>query len=257
MLIDKVKEAYAEYSSNENHFEVLPNGVLSIRTPYKDNMYHPIELYVKPLSDNRIKLTDGGWTFANLESRGIYIKNHKKLLKDILFAYKLNVSKDKFQEIYAEITIERLNSYQHRMIQGLLKIYDVSIYLDSAEKETLDKKIAEKLDYSNILYFNPMVTLRKDDVPLQFEFSIPTRQHHMKLIRTIAQPNNKAFIDVISKDIASTEENNVVYFVVMEDEGLEEQEKVNLRETLFSHSSLIEPIYFSELDHKIQLLSNE
>ena len=69
----KLKNQYFEWLFKEQNFQDLGQNLIRIDTPFLDNQFDNIVLDVEVLSNDRIIITDDGWTLSNLEDKGIYL----------------------------------------------------------------------------------------------------------------------------------------------------------------------------------------
>ncbi|HDD7651351.1 TPA: DUF1828 domain-containing protein, partial [Staphylococcus aureus] len=85
-----------------------------------------IRIYADTLPNNEICLSDDGLTINELEMLGIDIntKTRTKLIQNILNQFNLKLV-DK--EITADVKNESFAQSKHNLIQGILKIYDLTL----------------------------------------------------------------------------------------------------------------------------------
>ncbi|MDY3299540.1 MAG: DUF1828 domain-containing protein [Limosilactobacillus reuteri] len=81
---EKLSQACFEWYKNQISFDNITDNIVQIDLPFLDNFNDEITIYAIELPNNKIKLTDDGWTLNNLEEHGVNIrrsKTRKKFLK--------------------------------------------------------------------------------------------------------------------------------------------------------------------------------
>ncbi|WP_270671349.1 DUF1828 domain-containing protein [Staphylococcus hominis] len=97
-----------------------------ITTPFRNHLNDYIRIYVDFLPDNSIILSDDGLTLNELKMSNINIKTkaRNRIMQSILNQFNLSLKDD---EIIAHVKNESFAQSKHDLIQGILKIYDLTI----------------------------------------------------------------------------------------------------------------------------------
>ncbi|PNZ80684.1 DUF1828 domain-containing protein, partial [Staphylococcus microti] len=97
-----------------------------ITTPFKNHLNDYIRIYADLLPSGDIILSDDGLTINELEMSGIDVntKTRIKLIQSVLNQFNLSLKDD---EIIADVKNESFAQSKHNLIQGILKIYDLTM----------------------------------------------------------------------------------------------------------------------------------
>lgn len=265
-LTNTLKTQYIEWLSNEFLYTNIASDVIRIDTPFLDNDFDNVVLYVEPLNNNNLLLTDDGYTLSNLDSMGFSINNKTKKRKNILqdicdsFGVTFNESEKEFT---ITTSIEKYAIAKHRLLQAILRINDMSFLNDSNIKSLFFEEVAHKLDKNEILYNDKQSIIGPNGISFYFDFTIPVKKNSEKkdkLVRIISTPNNLNNSKVLATDVRlinKVHKNKYDYFVVYNDvkNSFSNFSEVETILTEDDHAK-ITPIKFSEIDKKIELLQN-
>ena len=98
--------------------------ICSISTPFLDRHNDHLEIYVLK-RNNQIKLSDNGYTIADLRISGLEINTPKResILKTVLngFGVKLNGN----DELYVEASQQNIGQKKHYLLQAILAVNDM------------------------------------------------------------------------------------------------------------------------------------
>ncbi|HAR3712034.1 TPA: DUF1828 domain-containing protein, partial [Staphylococcus aureus] len=123
-----IEERMNEYFNwlKQNYIFKELDSSTEITTPFKNHLNDFIRIYADTLPNNEICLSDDGLTINELEMLGIDIntKTRTKLIQNILNQFNLKLV-DK--EITADVKNESFAQSKHNLIQGILKIYDLTL----------------------------------------------------------------------------------------------------------------------------------
>ncbi|HHP7503837.1 TPA: DUF1828 domain-containing protein [Staphylococcus aureus] len=123
-----IEERINEYFNwlKQNYIFKELDSSTEITTPFKNHLNDFIRIYADTLPNNEICLSDDGLTINELEMLGIDIntKTRTKLIQNILNQFNLKLV-DK--EITADVKNESFAQSKHNLIQGILKIYDLTL----------------------------------------------------------------------------------------------------------------------------------
>ncbi|BCU51833.1 uncharacterized protein DUF1828/uncharacterized protein DUF1829 [Staphylococcus auricularis] len=105
-------------------------GTTEITTPFKNPLNDYIRIYADLSPHNQMQLSDDGLTLSELEMHGIDIKTktRMKLFKSILNQFNLFLNGD---EIITNVKQDSFAQSKHNLIQGILKIYDLTMTVKS------------------------------------------------------------------------------------------------------------------------------
>jgi len=91
---ENLKTEYFNWLDEQESFNdvgMASRPVVEIQTPFLDDLFDGIDLYVYAHADNQVLITDNGYTLDNLETNGITFdkrsKARNKILEDILDSF--------------------------------------------------------------------------------------------------------------------------------------------------------------------------
>ncbi|MGV3094737.1 MULTISPECIES: DUF1828 domain-containing protein [Staphylococcus] len=124
-LIEQKMNEYFNWLKQKYKYKQLNNS-MEITTPFKNHINDYIRIYVDMLPNSEIKLSDDGLTLNELDLLGVDIttKTRERLIKNVLNQFSLELNND---EIIANVKNESFAQSKHNLIQGILKIYDLSM----------------------------------------------------------------------------------------------------------------------------------
>lgn len=125
-----------------------------ITTPFRNHLNDYIRIYADLLPNDEIRLSDDGLTFNELEMFGIDVntKTRDRLIQNVLNQFNLKLDND---EIITDLQHESFAQSKHNLLQGILKIYDLTL----TSKSNVSSLFYE--DVFNFLYDNEVVGAAK------------------------------------------------------------------------------------------------
>ena len=209
----ELSKEYHKWLKKEIIFSTLDNDIIRIDTPFYDRHNDSIILYVIPGSDDKLKITDGGYALDDLEADGISItrsKNRRKIFLSQLASYGVNYNEnDNF--LYIDSTIESFSNDKHRILQAMLFTNDMFL-TDNKRTKTLFLEDVEKYFNTNdIRALENASFVGSTGLTHKYEFSIPGSQRRDipdKLIKVLSSPRNEMYAKVLATDVKYT--RNVV-----------------------------------------------
>lgn len=123
--IEQKMDEYFSWLKQSYKYKELDNST-EITTPFKNHLNDYIKIYAYALPNEKIILSDDGLTVNELEMFGIDIntKTREKIIQSVLKQFNLNLEND---EIIAKVKNENFAKSKHNLIQGILKIYDITM----------------------------------------------------------------------------------------------------------------------------------
>ncbi|UNC22151.1 DUF1828 domain-containing protein [Latilactobacillus sakei] len=174
-------------------------------TPFLDESFDGIDLYVYPDSVNRVRVTDNGETLNRLESQGIFIngrtRQRNKMLADVLSSFGIE-REDNSKKLFIVTTRQNFPDAKQRLLQGVLKINDL-IYTNSRSVQgLLQDQVADALKQNHILFSKNRALVVPNGQSFIFDFLIPTQSHGDTVVRAFHSPQRSDSAKVYSWDAA-------------------------------------------------------
>lgn len=216
MDFQKVIEDYLKWIKDNTIVKTIEEGsICAITTPFMDRHNDHLDIFVIKQGD-KIKLTDDGYTIADLKMSGLDINTPKRdsILRTTLngFGVKLNGN----DELYIEATLANIGQKKHYLIQAILSVNDM-FSLASDTVHSLFKEDVELYFRTNDIYYSKDIKISgKTGYDHNIDFLVTaTRTKPERLIKAINTPRKDsalasimAFNDILRE---SKTKNYVLY----------------------------------------------
>ncbi len=220
MDCQQVIAEYLKWIKDNTVTKTVEEGkVCSISTPFLDRHNDHLDIYLLKTNDN-LKLTDNGYTIADLKMSGFEINTPKResILKTALngFGVKMNGN----DELYVDANPQNIGQKKHYLLQAILAVNDM-FNLAQETVYSLFKEDVELYFKSNDIFFSKDIKLTcKSGFDHNIDFLIPASKN--KPERLIKAINNAKKDTVLSSimafnDINQTRETPTKNFVVYND----------------------------------------
>lgn len=259
-----LKKQYANWIVDNTEFSEIDKNTIRIDTPFLDNDFDNVILYVDMLPNNQIIVTDDGYTLGNLNSIGYSINNRTKkrinILDEISRDYGIEYDINS-KELYIKTDFDKFAVSKHRLLQAILKINDMFLLRPNYEPNLTFDEVSNLLDKNDILYSAKYPALGKGGITFIFDFSIPTRKRKDKLVRIINSPNDLNYSKVLGMDATMLKGSKEAdYFAILDDVNHELKNFSEIKsiygEVRETHGINISPLVYSELEKNIEVLAN-
>ena len=120
----ELKKIYFGWLFDACIYEDLENNMVKIDTPFLDNQFDTIVIYAELLNNEKIRLTEDGWTINNLESHG-YSKKQSALLEDITNRLGIEIVNN---ELTVTASIDQFPMIKQRLLQAMLQANDLIVF---------------------------------------------------------------------------------------------------------------------------------
>jgi hypothetical protein len=199
--------------------KVEEGKVCSISTPFLDRHNDHLDIYLVRHND-RFKLTDNGYTIADLKMSGLEINTPKRdsILKTVLngFGVKMNAE----DELFVEATASNIGQKKHYLLQAILAVND----LFNLAQETVFSMFKEDVELYfqiNDLVFSKDIKLSgKSGFDHNIDFLVPKfKDKPERLIKTINAAKKNTVLSAIMafNDINQTRETQTKNYVIYND----------------------------------------
>lgn len=256
----ELKKEYLNWYKQNLQFKSLDENLVRIDSPFTDNTQDGIIIYAeKNPNDSYITLTDDGYTMFNLKISGVDLKRSKNrmfIFKKNLDSYGISYN-EQTEELYVKAPIEKFSESKHRLLQSLLFVNDMYILSKNNVKNIFTEDVGAVLDKHNIIYTQDINISGKSGMVHKFDFLIPSKKNKKeKFIKTVSSPNHamitKSYVTDVNQAKQVRREKPNEFFFIMDDR----KKAVNNEVKNLLHESGIKAINFTELESKIELVSN-
>ena len=257
---EKLKKVYFDWLFKEYTYSDLDNSIVKIGTPFLDNDFDSIIMYVKFMKNGTLTLSDDGWTINNLESNGISFSGHSKRLNKILddTVSSLGIERGQDNELFVNTSVDRFPIVKQRLLQAIMKVNDLVFLNNDNTKTIFFEEISEFLKKNDILFSERPSYSGKKGVTVQFDFSIPVKNGEERLIRTISKGNNLNNAKILTMDTRIIQDSKPAkFYALVDDENngftKKEETKVILEENSKNNIILLP---YSKLKENPEQLAN-
>ena len=220
MDCQQVINDYLKWIKDNTVIKTVEEGkVCSISTPFLDRHNDHLDIYLIK-NNGTIKITDNGYTIADLRMSGFEINTPKRenILKTALngFGVKMNGN----DELFVEATSHNVGQKKHYLLQAILSVNDM-FNLAQETVHSLFKEDVELYFRSNEIYFSKDIKLTgKSGFDHNVDFLIPaTKNKPERLIKAVNTPKKDSILSSIMafNDINQTRETKTRNYVVYND----------------------------------------
>ena len=220
MDCQQVITEYLKWIKDNTVTKTVEEGkVCSISTPFLDRHNDHLDIYLLKTNDN-LKLTDNGYTIADLKMSGFEINTPKResILKTALngFGVKMNGN----DELYVDANPQNIGQKKHYLLQAILAVNDM-FNLAQETVYSLFKEDVELYFKSNDIFFSKDIKLTgKSGFDHNIDFLIPASKNKPeRLIKAINTAKKDTVLSSIMafNDINQTRETPTKNFVVYND----------------------------------------
>ena len=189
MEFQKIIDDYIKFVKDNTMVKTIADGrSCSITTPFLDRHNDHIEIYVEK-NGEKIKLTDDGYTIADLKMSGLEINSPKKesILNAILNGF--GVKMNERDELFIDATSANVGQKKHYLLQAILTVNDM-FNLTSETVHSLFKEDVELYFKSNEIYYSKDIKISgKSGYDHNIDFLITaTRAKPERFIKIINNP---------------------------------------------------------------------
>lgn len=220
MECQQVITEYLKWIKDNTLAKTVEEGkVCSISTPFLDRHNDHLDIYLLKTNDN-IKLTDNGYTIADLKMSGFDINTPKResILKTALngFGVKMNGN----DELYVDANPQNVGQKKHYLLQAILAVNDM-FNLAQETVYSLFKEDVELYFKSNDIFFSKDIKLTgRSGFDHNIDFLIPASKNKPeRLVKAINSAKKDTVLSSIMafNDINQTRETPTKNFVVYND----------------------------------------
>ncbi|MCG0641009.1 DUF1828 domain-containing protein [Lactiplantibacillus plantarum] len=256
-----LSEQYYKWIRENTSFKEIGSKIIRIDEPFLDNDSDEITMYVIQNNDNSITLTDDGWTIDNLEGKGVSITRstkRKKILNQQIKAYGVSYNED---ELYITTTLDKFPESKHRLLQAILFVNDMFMLAPKNVNNIFLEDVSAFFSAHKIRTSKNMAYIGASGLTHKYDFSIPGIDNiPMKLIKTLASPNNPMFAKSILADVEQTKpvlEDQGDFYVFLNDCNANKDSTVSVNPDIMRlfKGNGIKPVLYSERENYVEELS--
>ncbi len=220
MDCQQVIDKYLKWIKDNTLVKSIEEGkVCLISTPFLDRHNDHLDIYLLKNNGN-LKLTDNGYTIADLKMSGFEINTPKResILRTVLNGFGVKINGN--DELYIEANATNVGQKKHYLLQAILAVNDM-FNLAQETIYSLFKEDVELYFRSNDIVFSKDIKISgKSGFDHNIDFLIPaTKNKPERLIKTINIPKKDSILSSIMafSDINQTRETETKNYVVYND----------------------------------------
>lgn len=166
-----------------------------ITTPFRNHLNDYIRIYADMLPNNEIRLSDDGLTFNELEMFGIDVntKTRDRLIQNVLNQFNLKLDND---EIITDVKHESFAQSKHNLLQGILKIYDLTLTTKSNVSSLFYEDVFNFLYDNEVLGSAKVAVSGESGIKYSIDYILPETKSKPEILINFA--NNLDFNKVTS-----------------------------------------------------------
>lgn len=220
MDCQQVISEYIKWIKENTVVKTVEEGkVCLISTPFLDRHNDHLDIYLLKTKDN-LKLTDNGYTLADLKMSGFEINTPKRegILRTALNGFGVKINGN--DELYIDATTQNIGQKKHYLLQAILAVNDMF----NLAKETVYSLFKEDVE----LYFKSNGIIFSKDIKItgktgfdhNIDFLVPASPNKPeRLIKAINMASKDSILTSIMafSDISETRETPTRNFVIYND----------------------------------------
>ena len=237
MDCQKIIENYIKWIKDNTSIKSIKDGrSCEITTPFMDRHNDHLQIYVLK-QGSKYKLTDDGYTIADLKMSGTEINTPKreKIFKTVLNGFGVKLGEGDNNELYIEANLSNIGQKKHYLLQAILTVNDMYV-LSQENVYSFFKEDVEMYFHSNEIFFNKDIKITgKTGFDHNIDFIIAaSKTKPERLIKTINTPQKDPVMAAIFafNDIIAVREQKMDNYVIYND-----SDKIVSTETLLALSN--------------------
>lgn len=257
-MVDHIENYLNWLKSNMTQTKIDDNTI-EITTPFLDRHNDYTQIYLKEINSETFRVTDCGYTITDLKLSGVDLDtDHRKLiLQQILNRTGLRYNSDT-DEIYAEVSYNKLPSAQHTLLQGMLDINDMFFLNTPISKNLFSEDVKKFFDNNEIFYSQDISITGRSGLIHYYPFHLQKNKQHperfIKIANRLARGDAErlmfAWGDVAEARNANAIQSNLIIIV-------NDSIKVSntLTEKIHRYDESIIPVLWSQHEEKRELFA--
>ncbi|PNZ71133.1 DUF1828 domain-containing protein [Staphylococcus croceilyticus] len=197
-IIEQKMDEYFNWLKQRYSYKKL-DGSTEITTPFKNHLNDYIRIYVDIINNNELLLSDDGLTLNELKMFGIDIntKARQKLISSIMNQFNLTLDDD---EIISYVQNDTFAQSKHNLIQGILKIYDLTLTSKSNVSSLFYEEVFDFLFNEDITGTANVAVAGESGIKYTIDFILPAKKNKPEKLLNFA--NNLDFNKITSDAFA-------------------------------------------------------
>ena len=219
MDFQKVVDEYLRWIKDNTVVKTIEEGSLcSITTPFMDRHNDHLDIFVLKQGD-KIKLTDDGYTIADLKMSGLEINTPKRdsILRTTLNGFGVKINGN--DELYVEALPTNIGQKKHSLLQAILTVNDM-FNLASDTVQSLFKEDVEMYFKANDIYYSKDIKIAgRSGYDHNFDFLVSaSRTKPERLIKIVNTPKKETALTSIAAFNDIVRETKTKNFVIYNDQ---------------------------------------
>lgn len=216
----QIIDSYIQWIKDNTFIRAIKDDkVCGIDTPFLDRHNDHLQIYIIK-NDNSFKLTDDGYTIADLKMSGMELNTPKrtKIFKTILDGF--GVKLGEHGEIYVDATPGNLGQKKHYLLQAILTVNDMYVLSEENVRSIFKEDVELYFKGNGIFYSKDIKLSGKSGFDHNIDFLINASMNKPeRLIRTINYPKKDSITASIFafNDIMQIRDVKMANYVIYND----------------------------------------
>lgn len=253
MEATEVKEKFIKWFNNEIAINKI-GDYFEITCPFLDVNNDYIQIYIKFEENEKIYITDDGYTIDNLKLSGMdfFSDNRKAIFNSFLTKYNVNI--DEQNKLFTYANNKNLSQQAFSLVQAIMNISDMFMLSKSRVTSIFTDDVKNFFKNNNIYYSENVSFMGKSGLYFSYDFLLQrSKNKPERLCETVNHPTlqtfkNQAFMWNDTKKQRKTDSQFIVF---LNDENLISQSIIDAY-----NNYNIKTILWSKKEENIELLND-
>lgn len=170
----KLISDYANWLKQSMKSYSVDDHTLIIDSPFLDRHNDFIQIFVQQISEDKLELSDDGYTLSDLSASGFEINSpqRKRYFDSILNGYGVSFD-EKTGIVFTEASMRTFASKKHALVQAVLSMNDMFMLNRSSVRGLFAEDVADYLDSIDVRFSRNLSVTGKSGLAHRYEIIIP------------------------------------------------------------------------------------
>lgn len=183
--------SYLKWLKSEMSQDIIQNNIVQLTTPFVDRHNDYTQIYIIE-ENNRYKISDDAYTLTDLSISGLDLfasPRRQAILNATIARHGVQIDK-KTEELYVNVSKDRLSEGQHRLLQCMLDINDLFYLATPSIRSLFLEDVTTFFDSHNIYYVKNLSVIGETGFAQTYDFILQNSPHQPeRFIKVMNQPS--------------------------------------------------------------------